>query len=77
MIVDLVATKCAILLRQSTITRIESFPFDVTGNDVMKSKETFSHLREGIMRGCNKPPVRKLLAFDVLHATQDSTYLLQ
>ena len=47
-----VRMKCAILESMSTTTNMASKPTAVRGSWTMKSIDTFSHLSEGIARGC-------------------------
>ena len=49
--VFVVGMKCAILLRVSTNTKIESLPRAVSGKSVIKSKLTWIQCPEGISKG--------------------------
>ena len=51
--------KWADFVRRSTITQIESYPFEVLGSPTMKSILISSHFHEGIFRGCKGPAVLK------------------
>ena len=53
--VTLVGIKCTIFDSKSTTTRIESYPFFVFGNPVMKSIEITSQVFSGMSNGCIKP----------------------
>jgi hypothetical protein len=47
--------KCATLVKRSTITQMESFPFCVRGSPTMKSMLMSSHFQTGISSDCSKP----------------------
>src|SRR6185369_17125723 len=66
--------KCAVLVRQSTITHIESYPLEVLGKPTMKSILMSSHFQEGILRGCKGPAGLKWLALTLRQVSYSDTY---
>ncbi|CDI74346.1 hypothetical protein, conserved [Eimeria praecox] len=66
-------TKCAILLRESTCTRIESWPVFVGGRSVMKSKLTWLQRRKGIINCWSRPAGFWLRDLEAQYSVQDST----
>ena len=51
----LVGAKCAILVKRSTMTKMESLPDGETGRATMKSMEMDAQGREGSGSGVRKP----------------------
>jgi hypothetical protein len=66
--------KCADLVSRSTMTHIESNPFEVLGKPTIKSILISSHFQDGMSNGCNSPADFKCTAFTFWQVSHLATY---
>jgi hypothetical protein len=72
-VIFLTGRKWAILVSRSTITQIESYPFAVLDNPIIKSMLISSHFHVGIGKDCNGPAVFICMALTRLQVSHLAT----